>query len=147
MATNPQIAQGTLNRLRASVTIADAPELTVTPPFLGNDGIAISFDGAVTNIIPTMTGTVTSPEPYQQVTVRIPLLKTQSLANAYESRRQSNPLVGDIVVRPDVSTLSPYTVRNGAITSVSELNMGGKNPEYVVTISGYIEISNDLWEA
>ena len=39
------VQQGTLNRLRGSLTIPDLPELNVTAPFLGKEGIAMSFEG------------------------------------------------------------------------------------------------------
>jgi hypothetical protein len=42
-------------------------------------------DNAATDIIPTMTGTVGSQTPYQQVTVTVHLLKTQGLRPAIKS--------------------------------------------------------------
>jgi hypothetical protein len=42
-------------------------------------------DNAATDIIPTLTGTVGSQAPYQQVTVTVHLLKTQGLSDSYKS--------------------------------------------------------------
>ena len=60
MANNPLIPQGTVNRLRGSVIWNDFPQLNVTAPYLGTDGIGFSLDGESTVFLPTMTGAVTS---------------------------------------------------------------------------------------
>ena len=75
---NPIVPQGTLNRLRGSVTIPSNTGLNITASYLGKDGISMSFDGAANTAIDTMTGIVQSPEPYQRVTVAIHLLKSQA---------------------------------------------------------------------
>lgn len=145
MAANPQVAQGTLNRLRGSVVIPDYPALQVTAPFLGRPGIAIAFEGETTTMIPTMTGTITSPFPYQMVTVTISLLKTQSLAALWEAQRQALSTIGDITVTPDTTSLPSYTFNNCAIQNVRELNFAGEDASYSVTVSGYYQINNNLW--
>jgi hypothetical protein len=145
MAANPQIQQGTLNRLRGSVVIPSYPALQVTAPFLGRAGISISFEGETTTMIPTMTGTVTSPFPYQMVTVSISLLKTQALAAAWETQRQTLSTIGDITVTPDTSTLPSYTFNNCAIQNVRELNFAGEDASFGVTLSGYYQINNNIW--
>lgn len=145
MAANPQIQQGTLNRLRGSVVIPEYPALQVTAPFLGRAGISISFEGETTTMIPTMTGTVTSPFPYQMVTVSISLLKTQALAAAWETQRQSLSTIGDITITTDTSTLPSYTFNNCAIQNVRELNFAGEDASFGVTLSGYYQINNNIW--
>ena len=143
---NPNIAQGTLNRLLASVNWNDAPELNVIPSFLNRGGISLSFDGEATKFFPTMTGTVTSNEPFQMITLRISLLKTQSLGANYEARKRSNSVIGTGTVRPDVSEgIEPFDVLNCAIENVDELNFSGEDPGYTVIIRGYVSINNDLW--
>ena len=67
---NPQIAQGTLNRARGSVVVADSPELNVTAPYLGREGISTNFEGDTTARIHTLTGVVNSPEIYMERRVR-----------------------------------------------------------------------------
>jgi hypothetical protein len=145
MPANPQIQQGTLNRLRGSVVIPEYPALQVTAPFLGRAGISISFEGETTTMIPTMTGTVTSPFPYQMVTVSISLLKTQALAAAWETQRQSLSTIGDITITTDTSTLPSYTFNNCAIQNVRELNFAGEDASFGVTLSGYYQINNNIW--
>jgi hypothetical protein len=145
MASNPQILQGSLNRLRASVVVTNTPSLNVTPPFLGRQGIGITFDGETTTMIPTMTGTVTSPMPFQMVTVTMALLKTQSLAAQWEAQRQTNSVVGSITVTTDTATLPNYTFNNCAIDNVRELTFAGEDASYVVTLKGYYQINNNLW--
>lgn len=143
---NPNIAQGTLNRLLASLNWNDAPELNVTPSFLGRGGISLAYDGEATKFFPTMTGTVTSNEPYQMITLRINLLKTQSLGAAYDARRKSQSVIGTGTVRPDVSEgIGPIDILNCAIESVNELNFSGEDPGYVVVVRGYTPINSDLW--
>jgi hypothetical protein len=145
MAANPQIQQGTLNRLRGSVVIPSYPALQVTAPFLGRAGIAIAFEGETTTMIPTMTGTITSPFPYQMVTVSISLLKTQSLAAAWETQRQTLSTIGDITITTDAASLPSYTFNNCAIQNVRELNFAGEDASFGVTISGYYQINNSIW--
>lgn len=145
---NPNIPQGTLNRLKASVTLADVPELNVTPAFLGREMIGLSFDGAATTYTQTATGAVTSPEPYQKTTLTIHLLKTQALAPAYKARLEANSLLGDITVYPDVNTgvgITPYALNNCAIESVREVKFDGMDAGWVVTIGGFYIINNNLW--
>ena len=145
MAGNPQIVQGTLNRLRGSVVIPNFPELNVTAPYLGRGGISLAFEGETTTAIPTMVGTVQSPLPYQMVTITIALLKTQSLANLWGAQRQTLSLVGDVTVTPDTSNLTTYTMNNCAIDNVRELNFAGDDAGYVVTVKGYYQINASLW--
>lgn len=143
---NPNIPQGVLNRLVASVVVQSNQSLNVTPSFLNKEGIRLAFDGEATKFLPTMTGAVTSGEPYQMVTVTIHLLKTQQLSNLYEQQRQTQSVIGDITVRPDVSTgLQPYDLVNCAIESVRELSFAGEDAGYAVTLRGYQLINNAYW--
>jgi len=144
---NPLISQGTLNRLRGSVTWSDHATLNVTSSYLGRDGIRISLQGDATTMIPTLTGAATSPEPFQLVEVTINLLKTQSLSDLYKSQMESTTLLGTGVVRTDTSTLSAYEFTNCAIKSVRELSFNGTDPNWVVVIGGYYLINSDLWNA
>lgn len=142
---NPNVAQGTLNRLIASVTWANFPALNVTPSFMNRNGISLAFEGAATTILETMTGTVTSPEPYQKTTLTLHLLKTQSLAQQYEAARQTNSVLGTGVVRPDSSPLNPYDIINCGIINVAELQFTGLDAGYSVSIQGYIALNSALW--
>lgn len=145
MAGSPQVAQGTLNRLRGSVIVPAYPVLTVTAPFLTKAGISVAFEGETTTTIPTMTGTVQSPQPYQPVIVTISMLKTNGLATLWEAQRQLLSLIGDINVVPDAVTLPIYTYNNCAIQNIRELNFAGEDAAFVATVNGYYQINSSLW--
>jgi hypothetical protein len=145
MASNPLIAQGTLNRLRASVNIPGFPALNVTAPYLGKAGISLALEGDITTRIPTMTGIVNSGEPYQMVSVTINLLRTQNLSALYKQQIETNSVIGDFNVIPDASTLPSYYINNGSILSIRELPMAGEDAGYVVVLTGYYNINSSLW--
>ena len=98
---NPQVIQGTLNRLLASVVYADFPGLNVTSSYLAREAISLGFDGDTSLLIGTLTGAVTSPEPYIYGTATIHLLRTQNLANAYKTQIETNTTLGSVTVYPD----------------------------------------------
>lgn len=146
MAVNPLVEQGTLNRVRGSVNWANFPELNVTAPYLGAEGIGLALEGGSTVYLPTMTGAVTSREPYMMIGLTMHLLKTQLLADAYKSRIELNALLGAGTVRPDVqSGLQPFDIVNCAIEGVRELRFSGRDAEFVVAVRGYWITNNDLF--
>lgn len=142
---NPLIPQGTLNRLRSSIVWASFPNLNVTAPYLGKGSIHISFQGDVTQYIPTLVGAVTSPEPYQQLVLTVHLLKTQNLGAAYQSQILNNSLLGDGTVRTDANGFGSYLITNCAIIGVDEINTDGTDPGYTVRIGGIYYINNSLF--
>lgn len=143
--TNPLIQLGTLSRLRASVILDEAPELNVTASFLAQEGISMTLEDNATDIYKTMTGTVTSPQPYRMVTVMAHLLRTQFLATAWKNRELSNSVIGAATVRTDSNTLGTYDLLNCAITQVGELVLNGQNVGYGVSFQGYWPINSQLW--
>ena len=145
MAANPLVVQGTLNRIIGSVSWVTYPGLNVTAPYLGKDGIRLALEGEATLFIPTMTGTVTSPEPYQMITLTMHLLKTQPLASFYKLQQETTSLLGNGSVVPDTVVLPPYPVTNCAIESVVEQNYSGTDAGWVVKIKGYYIINSNLW--
>lgn len=145
---NPNVQQGTLNRLKASVVWNDYPELNVTPSFLGKEMVRLSFEGKITEFIPTTTGAVTSPQPYQKVTFTMHLLKTQALAPLYKAQLEDSSLLGDCTLWPDVQTgtgLSSYSFQNCAIEDIRELAFDGNDAGFSVVIGGYYIVNNALW--
>lgn len=146
MAGNPLVDQGTLNRIRGSVTVTDLPELNVTAPFLGKAGISLALEGGSVVYLPTMTGAVTSPEPYMMCGVRVNLLKTQALSALYKARMELLSTIGNIVVIPDARTLPNYAVINSSIRDVAELSFNGEDAGYVVTLGGYYNINSGLFD-
>lgn len=142
---NPQIAQGTINLVRASVQITSFPALNVTAPFLGTGGVTLTPAGPVTTFIPTLTGRVPSPEPFQPYTIGLHLVKSQGLAAQWEAQRVSLSLIGSILVFTDSATLPSYAFTQCAIENVGEITSNGKSAEYMVTIGGTYIINNALW--
>lgn len=145
MAGNPLVAQGVINRLRASVVWNAIPDLNVTPSYLGEEGISLRLEGDATTRMNTMTGTVTSPEPYMPATVTIALIRSQFLADLYKQQMETNTLLGDCTIRPDASTLSPYQIYNCSLSSVNELQFNGRNAGWVVTATGFYLLNSVLW--
>lgn len=151
MPSNPMIPQGTLNRLRGSVNcIGNGPagavdQLNVTAPYLGKGGIALELQGNATDILPQLTGTVTSPAPFQMGTVTINILKTQNLSALWKTQLETNSAIGDIVVTPDTSALPTYTLYNCGIETVKPMTFNGEDAGMGITITGYYLLNNDLW--
>jgi len=143
--SNQFTPQGTLNRIRASVVISDYPILNVTSPYMGTDGVSLSFTGEQTNMLPSLTGLVTSPAPYQTAVLRMHLLRTQNLAALYKQQIELDTLVGDITVIPDSLSLPNYEIGNCAIVEVAELPMTGRDAGFMVTIQGTYYINSTLF--
>ena len=145
MAANPLIDQGTLNRIRGSVVLPGFPSLNVTAAFLGKAGISVGLQGESTLFLPTMTGAVTSPEPYMMVRVTVHLLKTQQLSTLYKARMELDARLGDMQVIPDAVGFPNYDFFNCAISAVRELSMAGDDGGYVVSMQGYYNVNSTLW--
>lgn len=145
MATNPLIAQGTLNKLRGSVTWTDFPSLNVTAAYLNKSGISLALDGEATTYLPSMTGAVTSPEPYQMITLTCNILKTNGLAAQYQAQMQLSTLLGNGTVKTDTSSLPSFPLINCAIEGVRELPLNGEDAGFAVIIRGYWIVNNNLW--
>jgi len=145
MAGNPLINQGTLNRLRGSVVYASNHSLNVTAPYLAKEAISIAFEGDAGMLIPTLTGGVTSPEPYQMANVTINLVKSQALADIYKTQIETNVNVGDISVIPDSPALSDYQLTNCVLKGVRDVTFDGNVPGFVVTLTGIYSVNSALW--
>jgi hypothetical protein len=142
---NPLIAQGVINRLRASLTFSDNQQLNVGASYLGREGIRLALEGEATLMIPTLTGVVISPEPFQLVSVRVNLLMSQALAQVYKTQYESNTAIGACNVKPVSAMMQPYSLLNCAIRSLEGLDFSGENANWTVTIAGYYPINNSLW--
>lgn len=147
-SVNPLVAQGSLNRIRASVSIPAFTFLNVTAPFLGREGIRMALQGEAARRLPTMTGTVISPEVYQDARITVNLLKTQPLSDLFKTQMETDVRLGTIIVRPDVSAgtgLSPYPFQNVTIQNVREQNYSGEDAGWVVELDGYYLVNSVLW--
>jgi hypothetical protein len=134
---NLLVAQGSLNRLRASVIFDDYPELNVTGSFLGREGIRLALEGNATDYLQTMTGAVTSPVPYLLCTVTMNLIKSQPLANLFMMQFQLNTLLGGCTVRPDAAAIAPFPLNNFALEGIGPMSYAGEDPGFVVTGKAY----------
>ncbi|HGN9430322.1 hypothetical protein KDV42_17240 [Citrobacter freundii] len=143
---NPLVPQGFLNRVRGAVTVTDNPALNVSASYLGKEGISMRPDTAATDILPTLTGTVGSQAPYQQVTLTIHLLKTQGLGASYQKQFAIDTALGEVVVTPDATTFGNYTVLNCYLVNFNELQLNGMDAGYVVTLSGYLITNDKMWD-
>lgn len=146
MPANPLIAQGVLNRLRASVSITNNPTLNVTSPYLTREAIRLAIEGEATQQLPTLTGVVQSPEPFQMVTVTMHLIKSQALSDAYKQQFETDTLIGDIVIRPDSTTLGAYDLTNCSLQTVEGLDFSGAAANFTVRIRGAYYINSTLWQ-
>jgi len=141
---NPQIPQGTINLVRTAVLVPNFPALNVSASFLGAGGVSMSWATPATTFIRTLTGRVTSPEPFQEVTIGIHLVRSQPLATNWESQRISFGLLGNVLVFSDAAALPSYTFTNCSIENVGEIVSNGKSTEYYVTIGGTYIVNNAL---
>lgn len=146
MATNaPIVPQGSLNRLRASVQYATNQTLNVVSANLGKAGIIARPISESSVLIPTMTGGVTSPEPYQMYEVTLHLLRTQGLAAAYKNQVETLCDVGDITVKSDATNQPDYQISNCTIVNGSNPSFNGTDPDFQVILHGVYLINNSLY--
>jgi len=142
---NPQIQQGTLNRLLASVVYANFTQLNVTSGYLAREAISLAFDGDTSLLIGTLTGAVTSPEPYIYGTVTMHLLRTQALGNAYKTQIETNTTLGSVTVYPDTQVLSPFQLNNCVLQSVQETSFDGTQAGLIVRLRGVYNINSTMY--
>jgi hypothetical protein len=143
---NPLVDQGTLNRIRASVTFASNPQLNITSPYLAREGIRLALEGNATDYFGTMTGAVPSPAPYQLCTLTINLIKSQPLSNVYKAQFELNTLVGTASVRPDSTTLGIYDLYNVVLETVREMTFAGEDPIWSVSCRGFYLVNSYMFD-
>ena len=142
---NPLVPQDVLSKLRGSVGLVQFPQLNVTAPFLGEEGISIAFEGDTSGYLGTLTGAVPSPNPYQIANVSIPLLKSQALANLWKGQLEQNTTVGDASITTDSPTLEDYLLSNCTLLGVADLNFAGRTADYMVRLKGIYYINASLF--
>ena len=144
MAT-PHIVQGTLNRLLASVVYSDFGSLNVTSPYLAKEAISISFEGELSQLIGTLTGAVTSPEPYIFANVTMHLLRTQALADAYKTQIETNTTMGSVAIYPDNTVLEPFQFNNCVLSNIQEVTFDGTQAGLIIRLRGVYLINSTMW--
>jgi hypothetical protein len=144
---NPLIAQGSLNRVRGSLLWPANNGLNVTAPYLTKAGMRLAFQGETTVYLPTMTGAVTSQEPYMMFELAVNLVKSNGLAQLYKAQMETNSALGDGTLRPDTASLSPFSLVNCSIRSVREVDISGEDPAFAIMIGGYYLVNSALFDA
>ncbi len=145
MATNPLIPQGTLNRVRCSVVIPFYPWLNITSPYMGQSFCSIDISGPFSDLIPTATGAVTSPEPYQLATISVGLLRTQALALQWLTQAQATSVLGQVSIHSDTAAFPAITLSTTVINQIEPGAFDGKDPVVRLTLHGVYYLNNDLW--
>lgn len=142
---NPLIDQGTLQRVRGSVTWSSNPTLNITAPYLGKEALHLAIQGESTTYIPTMTGAVRSQEPYMMIELTAHLLKTQPLSDLYKQRMETDSFLGDGTVRTDAQSLGSYQIINCSVSGVRELSFAGEDAGYILMVKGYYLVNSTLF--
>ena len=136
---------GVLNRLRASVTFTDFPQLNVTSGFLTTEGIRVALEGNATDLLPAMVSLVSSPAPYLSASLTMSLVRSSALAAVYKTQIEDITLVGLATIWPDTDVLTPFVLNNVALESVREMAMAGMEAAMVVTARGYYNVNTGFF--
>jgi len=112
---------------------------------MGKNFITITFDGDFDNLIPTGTGTVTSPEPYVTATINIDILRTQPLAAAWLLQSQTLCDIGGFSVFPDTAAFPSLNFVNGIIKHMDPGPYSGTDPSTPLILQGTFNINDNLW--
>ncbi|CAI1600418.1 hypothetical protein [Serratia fonticola] len=143
---NPLVPQGVFNKVRASIKFEEFPELNITASYLTQDGIDMSFQGDAGVLLPTMTGGASSPNPYQMLSIRINLVRSQSMAQLFKNQIEKNTFLGNAKVYSDTSALGDFSIRSATLQTVSDVNFAGRDPGYVILMYGIYDTNSDMWE-
>jgi hypothetical protein len=142
---NPLIQQGTLNRIRASITFSSFTSLNISSSNMGKSFCSVSFDDPFTDQIGTATGIVNSPAPWVFSTVSVSVLKTQALGSAILTQIGLNTALGTTNVYPDSAAFPTIQVSNASIIGFNPAAYDGTDPTISVTIRGVYYPNSNLW--
>jgi hypothetical protein len=136
---------GVLNRLRASVTYNDFPQLNVTSGFLSTEGIRLALEGNATDLLPAMVSLVSSPAPYLAASLTMSIIRSTPLAELYKEQIENVTLMGLVTIWPDTDVLRPFILNNVALESVREMAFAGMEAAIVVTARGYYNVNTGFF--
>ena len=148
MSGSVNVNHGSISKLRGSVTFPNFPSLNVTAPFLTRDGIVMSFTGNSTELLDVMTGRIRSPELYVGGEFVVHLVKSMSLAAAFQTQFLTLTGLGPATVRPDTppaTGITSWQVLDTTILSVGEQSYAGSSADFPVRIGGYILVNASLF--
>lgn len=144
---NPNVPQGTINRLLAALVIPSFPSLNITASYLGKEGLRIALEDPSVEYIRTLTGAATSPQPFKLARITANLLKSQPLAGLYRAQEQQNSLLGDgLTLYADSAVFPVYILNNCSIMNVPGVDFSGKDADYNVELMGIYPINNFLFQ-
>lgn len=144
---NPRVLQGTLNRVRTSVVIANYPALSITAPYMSRRQAQPAFEGDFVNKIATATGSVNSPEPFVFATLTIGLLRTQALAQAWLDQAAADSYIGTVNAHADSAAFGIITLNNTTIQHIDPGTWDGQDPTVSLVLRGEFWINNNMWVA
>ncbi len=136
---------GVLNRLRASVTYNDFPQLNVTSNYLTTEGIRLALEGNATDLLPAMVSLVSSPAPYLAASITMAIVRSSTLAELYKEQIENTTLMGLVTIWPDTDMLRPFVINNVALETVRELAFAGMEAAMVVTARGYYNVNTGFF--
>lgn len=142
--SNPRIPQGVINRVRASIDFPDYPALRISASYLTTEGISVDIS-PLGEPIPSMTGVVSSPQPYTMMTITANLQRSQSLAQQFRNQIEKNTYLNTAKLYSDTSTLGDFTLNDVQIVNLGALPMNGKNADFALQFTGTWYINEDMW--
>lgn len=143
---NPLVPQGVLNKVRGSLKFTQHPQLNISAAFLTEDAIDIQFQGDAGVLLPTLTGGVSSPNPYQMITVQLHLVRSQPLAQLFKQQIENDTYLGDVKIYSDSSTLGDFSLRSATLRSAGDMSFSGRDPAFLVSIFGIYDTNSAMWE-
>ncbi len=145
MSGNPLVTQGTLNRVRCHIVVANNPALNITSSYMGRRLATIRFEDAFADQIGTGTGVVNSPVPYVMAAIEASLLRTTSLADAWLAQSQNQSRIGPITIHSDTAAFSAIQIDNVVIRDLQPGVYDGTDPVSMLTLRGIYYVNNALW--
>ena len=142
------VDHGAINKTRGSVTFANFPALNVTSNYLTRDGIVFNPSGNATEFLEVMTGRVTSQEVTVACEIVIHLVKSMSLAAAFQQQFLLNTNLGPATIRPDTPPnvgIQSWQLLNLAIVNVNEQSYAGTSADFPVRLGGYLVVNTSLF--
>lgn len=145
MATNPQVPQGSMNRVRCSIVVPGIPTLNITSSYMSKRFAKLTWDGRIVHQDETATGFVNSPEPYIGGEISVGILRTQPLAIAWVRQFEDTGVLGEVVIHSDTSAFPARTISNASIITCDPEAFDGLDATVHVMIRGVYYINNSLW--
>jgi hypothetical protein len=145
MSGNPQLAMGNISRVNGTFKCVNYPALNLLSSNLGDAAMTIRAVSPASNPLRAGGGVVQSLEPYQEVEIEIHIVKTHSVAKAWQDQLVDTCLLGECTMTSDSTTLGDYDIQNVAIKTWNPVNNNGKENDIVFLCSGHYYVNNALF--